>query len=71
MFDPSDVEIISSMTFESDVPASGRESDHVFNDTDHSHSLGGLFAECVVYLDKNLENASVNASRFFRLKTYG
>jgi len=54
------------MTVETGGPANGGELDRIFNDTEHSHSLGGLFAECVAYLD-NSENASGpgdNATRF-------
>jgi hypothetical protein len=47
-------------------PPNSGELDRIFNDTEHSHSLGGLFTECVAYLD-NSENASRpgdNATRF-------
>jgi hypothetical protein len=61
---------MSSMTVET---ANGGELDSIFNDTEHSHSLARLFAECVAYLD-NSENASVpgeNATRFPNLNNRG
>jgi hypothetical protein len=59
------------MTIESGVAVNDGELDRVLTDTENSHSLGGLFAQCVAYLDIT-ENASVpseTASRFFGFDT--